>query len=56
MSRNATLVLAALFGGAVPAPGVCANDNMIGYLGAPVSGTTARVVKIDASTTLIKVK
>lgn len=56
MNRKTTLLLAVLFGGAVLASGVCANDNMIGYLGAPVSGTTARVVKIDASTTLIKVK
>lgn len=55
MSSKGTHVLAALFGVAVLAGGVCASDNMIGQLGAPVSGTTARIVKIDASTNLIKV-
>jgi hypothetical protein len=55
MSRKATLVLAALAGGAVFTVAAHADHDMDGYLGTPVPGTTVRVTKIDASTKFIKV-
>lgn len=55
MSGKGALVFAALFVGSVLAAQDYAHDDMIGRFGTPVSGATARVVKIDASTNLIKV-
>lgn len=55
MSRKATLVLAALIGGAVFTGAVRADHNLNEYLGTPVAGATARIMKIEASTKLIRV-
>ena len=55
-NHKATLVLAALFGGAVLATVVYANDDMTAQFGTPVRGNAGRTVTINGSTQLIRVE
>ena len=54
MRGKGSLVLAALLYGAVHATGAYADHGLSRHLGTPVSGTTARIVKIDVATSVIK--
>jgi len=54
MDGKGTLVVAALFAGAVLAAGAYAHHEVSRHFGAPAPGTAARVVRIDAVTRFIK--
>jgi hypothetical protein len=54
MGGKGTLVLAALFGGAVFASGAHAGHEISRHFGTPASEAAARIVKIDAQTDFIK--
>ena len=54
MDAKGTLVLAALLGGAVLAGRAYADHDNSAHFGTTTSGTAARVVKIDAATSVIK--
>ena len=54
MKGKRTLMLAALLGGAIAASGARAHPETAEHLGTPAPGTAARVVIIDAGTSVIK--
>jgi hypothetical protein len=54
MDGKGTLVLAALFAGAVLAAGARADHDIARHFGTPVPGAAARVVRVDAATKFIK--